>query len=193
MSASGEASRDRAVDVSFLVGVALKVLNAVWDLSAGIPLLFIGPDRLADWTQTLAGGVLAQDPDNLLATYAVGATSHLTSASLSYAAAYFLVHGCVKVAVLIALVRGSQRMYPWVIGALGALLIYQLVDFAFSHSAMMLTLSLLDVVVIWLTWREWRHGRVLQDVLAKYAPAWAARWPFPSGYSASRESVSSAS
>ncbi len=63
--------------------------------------------------------------------------------------------------------------------ALLALLAYQLVDFAFSHSIMMLVLSILDGIVAWLTWREWRHHRVLQTVLLKYAPRLATRWPFP--------------
>jgi uncharacterized membrane protein len=189
MSASGVTSRDRAVDVSFLVGVALKVLNTVWDLAAAVPLLLITPDRLADWAQSFTIGFLGLGPDNAVASYVANATSHLTSASLTYAAAYFLVHGCVKVAVLVALVRGSTRMYPWVLGALGALLAYQVVDFAFTHSTMMLILSALDAVVIWLTWREWRHGRVLQDVLAKYAPSWAERWPFPSTSAVRRTSA----
>lgn len=180
MRAVRPSGRERLLDFSFLVGVALKVLNVFGDLGAGIPLLFLGPERLSLWAQLATNDVLAEDPDNVAANYVMHATEQLTSSSLNYAAVYFLVHGLVKVAILIALIRGSRRMYPWVIGALGALLVYQLVDFAFTRSVTMLILSVLDAIVIWLTWREWRHHRVLQDVVAKYAPNLASHWPFPS-------------
>ncbi|HEY0247847.1 MAG TPA: DUF2127 domain-containing protein [Gryllotalpicola sp.] len=186
MRTDTELGRERMLDASFLVGIAIKVLNALGDLLIGIPLLFVRPDQLSALAQWLTRDELAHDPDDLLANLVVGAASNLSASSLSYAAVYLLVHAVVKIAILIALARGSRRWYPWIIGALLALFVYQMVDFAFTHSLTMLVLSLLDGIVIWLTYREWRHHRVLRDVLHRYWPRFASSRLFAPSASSSR-------
>ena len=171
--------RDRLLDLSFLAGVGLKVLNIIGDFAAGIPLLFVDASAVSDWVKWLTADQIAENPDDPIALWVVSTTDHLTNASLGYAAIYLLIHGIVKVGIIIAMVRGHIKLYPWVIGALSLLVVYQLVEFALNHSLFMLFLSLLDIVIVWLTWREWKHHRVLQDVLMKYAPKMASRWPFP--------------
>lgn len=172
------ANRERALDLSFLSGVGLKVVNVVGDLLIGIPLLFLSAGQLTSWAQAATSATLAQDPDAPIANFVVNSTAGLSTASLDYAAIYLLIHATVKIAILIGLVRGSLRFYPWVMAALVALLVYQFTDFAITHSILMLVLSLLDSIVVWLTWREWRQGRVLRDVLERRWPTLAARWPF---------------
>lgn len=173
-----QARRERWLDYSFLIGIALKILNIIGDFLAGIPLLFIQPHQIKHLGQWLAADGLADNPHDPIANLIINATIHVNSGTLLYFAIYLLIHGLVKLGIIIALIRGSHRVYPWAIAALGALLLYQVIDILVKFSTTMVILSILDSIIIWLTWREWKHHRTLQDVLMRYAPKMAQRWPF---------------
>jgi uncharacterized membrane protein len=171
---------DRALDFSFLVGIGLKVLNIIGDVLVGIPLLFIKPHQIGSFIHTITASELLENPNDRMSNFLVHSTAQFTHGALLYLGIYFLLHGLVKIGIVTALVRGSRNVYPWAIGALIALLIYQIISISISiHFSITLTiLSVLDFVIILLTLREWRHHRTLQDVLMFYAPKVASRWPF---------------
>jgi uncharacterized membrane protein len=93
---------------------------------------------------------------------------------------YIAVHGAVKVAIVVALAVGAVRVYPWAIGALGILTIVQIVDLVVNPAIGVILLTVLDLIVIALTWREWRERRSLWDTFAATA-AWVRRHPAPAG------------
>ena len=169
---------DRVLDYSFLIGIGLKILNIIGDILIGIPLLFIQPGQIADFIHWLTASELLENPHDNIANFLVSTSSHVTHGSLLYLGVYFLLHGVVKIGIVAALVRGSHTVYPWAIGALTTLLIYQIVSIILHFSLTLTILSALDLVIIVLTLREWRHHRTLQDVLMFYAPQIASRWPF---------------
>ena len=171
---------DRALDFSFLIGIGLKILNIIGDVLVGIPLLFIQPGQIGNFIHSLTASELLENPNDKIANFLVSTTAHVTHGSLIYLGIYFLLHGLVKIGIVGALVRGSQNVYPWAIGALVALLLYQIVSIIIHFSIILTLLSVLDLVIILLTLREWYHHRTLQDVLMYYAPKIASRWPFRS-------------
>jgi uncharacterized membrane protein len=169
---------DRALDFSFLVGIGLKVLNIIGDVLVGIPLLFIRPHQIGSFIHSITASELLENPNDRMSNFLVHSTAQLTHGALLYLGIYFLLHGLVKIGIVTALVRGSRNVYPWAIGALVALLIYQIISISIHFSITLTILSVLDFVIILLTLREWRHHRTLQDVLMFYAPKVASRWPF---------------
>ncbi|MDB5180228.1 MAG: hypothetical protein JWN12_860 [Candidatus Saccharibacteria bacterium] len=170
--------QDRILDYSFLVGIGLKILNIIGDVLVGIPLLFISPAQVNSVTQLLTTGELIENQNDTISNFIVKATTGLDTGTLVYLGIYFLIHGAVKIGIVAALVRGSSHVYPWAIGALCALLVYQIVDIIIKFSLPIAVLSALDLVIIWLTFREWRHNRTLRDVLEIYAPKMVTKWPF---------------
>lgn len=158
--------RGHVLDLVFLVGVALKALDAVLELAAGLVLLFVTPEGLASLTRRLTAGELLRDPHDLLANLLVTGVAKLHPDDLRLLAIYFLVHGIVKAAIVIALVVGAVRVYPWAIGALSLLTLLQIVELARHPSIGLVVLTVLDVVIIALTWREWRQHRGLRETLA---------------------------
>ena len=171
---------DRALDFSFLIGIGLKILNIIGDVIVGIPLLLIQPSQIGNFIHSLTASELLENPDDKIANFLVSTTAHVTHGSLIYLGIYFLLHGLVKIGIVGALIRGSRNVYPWAIGALVALLLYQIVSIIIHFSIILTALSVLDLVIILLTLREWYHHRTLQDVLMYYAPKIASRWPFRS-------------
>ncbi len=154
-------TRDHLLDLVFLVGVLLKGLDGLLEVLVAVPLLVVPhPDwvRLAH-VFTLPGP--RHDPIDLIAGIAVHEAARLGRDELVAIGVYLLVHGVVKLAIVVALLVGATRLYPWAIGALGLLTVYQLVDLVVHPSLGVAVLTVLDVVIIALTWREWRRNRTL--------------------------------
>nr|WP_274635635.1 DUF2127 domain-containing protein [Microbacterium bovistercoris] len=165
--------RDLVLDWVFLGGVLFKALDGVAELAAGIPALFISHVQLVALVRALTAGELAEDPHDLIANFVLHVSSTLSPDAMLIAGVYLVVHGAVKLAIVTALLLGSRRIYPWVLGALGVLLVVQIVDLALRFSVGVLLLTALDVVIIWLTAREWRHRRTLRDVVRLRMPGLA--------------------
>jgi uncharacterized membrane protein len=155
--------RERVLDLVFLVGVVFKGVDGLVELIGGAILLFITPGQILGVTQSVFAHELAEDPDDPIANAVLHGVAHLDSSATAFLAAYLLVHGAVKVVVVIALLLGSRRVYPWAIVVLVLFLIYQVYEILTAPSVGVVVLTVFDAVIIWLTWREWRHGRTLHE------------------------------
>ena len=69
---------------------------------------------------------------------------------------FFLPHGVVKVGLVIALLRQKLWAYPWALVAFVLFLIYQIYLVIVHQTFLMGFLVVLDIVIIWLVWREWQ-------------------------------------
>jgi len=131
-----------------------------------------GLDGLAE----LAGGVAALIlPAGSVVSIAHG---HVHARDVPLLVVFLLVHGVVKIAIVAALVVGALRVYPWAIGALALLTVLQIVDLVMRPSLGLVLLTILDLAVIALTWREWRAHRSLRQTLAATI-AWMRARPAP--------------
>lgn len=151
------------LDLLFLVGVVGKGIDGLVELVGGILLLMVTPGQLASLVHLLTAEELSEDPHDLFATLLLHGVAHLGATTTTMLAAYVLLHGVVKVAIVIALLLGSRRVYPWAIGALGIFLVIQLVSLVATPSVGVVVLTVLDAVIILLTWREWHENRTLHD------------------------------
>lgn len=155
--------KERLLDLVFLVGVVLKGIDGVAELVGGTVLVLVGPSQLDHATTSLTADELREDPHDTLATMLVHGVHHLGARDTHFLAAYLLLHGVVKVAVVGALLLGTRRIYPWAIVALVAFLVFQVYELVVKPTAGVAVLTVFDVAIILLTWREWRHGRTLHD------------------------------
>ncbi|GAA4190812.1 DUF2127 domain-containing protein [Gryllotalpicola kribbensis] len=155
--------RERLLDLVFLIGVVVKGIDGLFEFAAGAVLLFVTPGQILGATRALFAHELAQDPGDLIATSALHGAAQLDSAAAAFLAAYLLVHGAVKLAVVIALLLGSRRVYPWALLVLVLFLVFQVYELFTAPGAGVGILTALDAVIIWLTWREWRRGRTLHE------------------------------
>lgn len=143
------------LDLLFLVGVVVKGLNGVAELAGGVAAAILP----ADTSVSIAHG-------------------HVHEHDVPLLVVFLLVHGIVKVAIVVALIVGALRVYPWAIGALAVLTILQIVDLVLRPSLGIVLLTILDLLVIALTWREWRAHRSLRQTFAATV-AWVRRRPEP--------------
>jgi len=157
------AARERLLDLVFLVGVVVKGADGLVELVGGAILLFVTPHQILGMTRAVFAHELAEDPDDPIANAVLHGVAHLDAGGSAFLAAYLLVHGLVKLAVVVALLAGSRRVYPWALVVLIGFLIYQVYELITAPSVGVVILTLLDALIIWLTWREWRHGRTLHE------------------------------
>ena len=147
------------LDRLFEIGIVAKGLNGAAELVGGLLLLLLGPDRLHRWVAALTQGELSEDPNDVVARYLLRTADGLDGNAVLFGAAYLLVHGVVKVVLVVALLRNKIWAYPWMIGVLLAFVAYQVYRIVLSPSPGLIALTAFDVLIIALTWREWRVQR----------------------------------
>lgn len=158
-------TRERWFDLVFLVGFAFKAVDGIVELAAGIPLLFLRPGQVEAAARLVTAGELQEDPDDLLAHLIRHGVATLSADATLFAAAYLIVHGLVKLGIVAAVFRGSRRLYPWAIAALGGFVVWQGYEFVVHPGVGLALLTLFDTVIVALTVREWRHHRSLGDAV----------------------------
>lgn len=152
------------LDVAFLLGLLLKAVDGLGEVVVGIPLLFLSPAQLEGLVRRATAEELREDPSDLLANAVVHATSGLPASATGFAAVYLLLHGLVKLGIVAAVFVGTRKVYPFAVVALAAFLVWQVWTLAHAPGVGMALLTVIDVLVLALTWREWRHHRSLRQV-----------------------------
>lgn len=156
----GPATRDPAwLDKAFRISLVLKGLDGVLELVGGILLLLVSPDQIGSVVRTLTQHELAEDPQDLLAGALVHAAGTMTLSASLFGAIYLLLHGLVKVVLVWAVLKDRLWAYPWMIAFLLIFICFQEYQIWVAFSWGLFLLTLFDIVIVWLTWHEYRSHR----------------------------------
>jgi uncharacterized membrane protein len=145
----------------FRVALVFKGLDGLLELIGGVILLVVRPEQIQGLADFLTRGELQEDPRDFVATHVLAASNAFSShGSLAFwSALYLLSHALVKIVLVWAVIRDRLWAYPWMIVFLLAFIVYQVFAMAVHFSIGLLLLTILDVVVCWLTYREYRRLR----------------------------------
>ena len=147
------------LDRAFAIGIILKGLDGVLEVVGGVLLLVVSPSAIDKVTRALTQHELSEDPHDFLATHLLHAAGSLTGSSLQFGAWYLLLHGVVKIVLVASLLRDKIWAYPWMIAFLVVFIVYQIYRMTFAFSIGLLGLTIFDIVVVWLTYREYGKQR----------------------------------
>ncbi|WP_343988597.1 DUF2127 domain-containing protein [Pseudonocardia aurantiaca] len=140
----------------FRFALLLKGLDGAAELLAAVVLLVVP----AAAVHQLVADVLARDllgrPDGFLARHLVAGTAEFASGNRTFVVLYLGLHGIVKIALVVALVRRWQPAYPVAVAVLTAFVAYEIDRAVRTGSVLLPFLAALDVVVIVLIIREYR-------------------------------------
>jgi uncharacterized membrane protein len=149
-----------ALDTTFKVGLVLKAADGVLEIIAGTLLLFVSPSTIDRLAHTVTAHELSEDAHDRLANYLLHTTAHLSSGTTLFGAIYLLSHGISKVVLVALVLRNKLWAYPWLIALLGAFIVYQLYVIVFAgFSWGLVALTAFDLLLVWLTLREYRARR----------------------------------
>jgi uncharacterized membrane protein len=131
----------------------------VLEVVGGFLLLVVSPATIDQVSRALTQHELSEDPHDFLATHLLHAAGSLTGSSLQFGAAYLLLHGVVKIVLVAALLKDKIWAYPWMLAFLLVFIVYQSYRMTFAFSIGLLGLTIFDLVVVWLTYREYGKQR----------------------------------
>ena len=147
------------LDRLFVVGIIGKGLNGTAELLGGLLLLFLTPGQIQHVAVSWTRGELSEDPHDFIATHLLHTANGLTGSAVLFGAIYLLAHGLVKVVLVVALLLNKLWAYPWMIVVLLLFIGYQLYRIVLNPTAGLIALTVFDVVVVALTWREYLQQR----------------------------------
>ena len=142
------------LDWSYEIGIIGKGLNGTLEIVGGILLLAL-PTSMIEGLFAWLAGLFSSDPTTFIARNLLQVGNELATGGTTAALVFFLPHGLVKVGLVIALLRQKLWAYPWALFALTLFLIYQVYLVIAHQTFLMGFLVVLDIVIIWLVWREW--------------------------------------
>lgn len=140
----------------FKISLLIKALNAITDLVGGIIIWFTSKIFLVTFILNLLQHELSDDPKDYVANFIVNSAEALAVSSQYFLGAYLIVHGVVKIFLLICLFKKKLWAYPVSIIIFSLLTFYELYLFYFSHSIWTLSFIILDILLVLLTWNEYK-------------------------------------
>jgi uncharacterized membrane protein len=148
---------------SFEVGIAIKGFDGLMEVLGGAIILFMKPAEMNELVRKICEHLLARAPHSSVAIHMFNASQNMTSSSARFAALYLLSHGLVKVLLVTCLWMNKLWAYPMTIGVFGAFAMYQVFRFMHTHSWALIVLTIFDVLIILLTWNEYRHQEAMRQ------------------------------
>jgi uncharacterized membrane protein len=122
-------------------------------------LLVFPPGAIQHFVVGLTHNELSRDPNDVIATHLRSAAEHLSVGGELFAAIYLLSHGIIKAVLVYALIKDKLWAFPWAIGVFTGFGIYQIYRYSVHPSGWLIALTILDAIVIVLTWLEWKRVR----------------------------------
>lgn len=142
---------------AFQLGILLKALDGVLETACSIVFLSTPTFEIRHVLALLTRQYLSEDPHDFLANALIHLTEHFSVSTQHFASIYLFVHGMVKVGLVGGLLRGLHWAYPAALLVLTAFIFYQLYRLIYTHSVVLLLLTVVDSVIVFFIWREWRY------------------------------------
>jgi uncharacterized membrane protein len=161
------------LDRVFEIGIIAKGVNGAIELLGGLLLLFVTPEWIRHLAVSVTRVELSEDPHDFIATHLLHTTNGLTGNAVLFGAVYLLTHGAVKVVLVVALLLNKVWAYPWAIIVLLVFIGYQLYRISLTPTGGLIALTIFDVLIVLLTWREYRVQRRRRKDQAGSTPAHA--------------------
>ncbi|QHI73712.1 DUF2127 domain-containing protein [Aminipila terrae] len=141
----------------FNIGILLKAINGTLEIIGGILLMILNPTRLNSIIVLLTQNELSEDPRDILANYMVK-LSYQFSVNTQYFWVFYLIsHGLIKLILILLLWKRKLWAYPLTIFALILFVTYQIYRYTIYHSTWLIFLTILDILIILLTFVEYKR------------------------------------
>lgn len=145
------------IHLVFDVSLWIKGLFALSEILGGIAAYFVSQQFLLSIVLWITKEEFAEDPHDLIANLLLHSAQNFSVSTQAFTAIYLLAHGVIKLWLIVGLLREKLWYYPTAMAVFGLFIVYQLYRYAFTHSVLLLLLTVLDIIVIGLTWHEWRY------------------------------------
>jgi uncharacterized membrane protein len=147
---------EKRIHQVFFVSVLLKGLDAAAEIVAGLALALTTQQAILRLVQWITHNELIEDPHDFVANSLLHVAQSFSVDTKTFYAYYLLSHGAIKLVMVAGLLANRLWAYPFGLVVMVLFIVYQLYEFAHTHSAGMLALTVFDVLVLYLIWHEYR-------------------------------------
>lgn len=148
---------EKKLFAAFEVSLWLKGIFALSEAVAGVAAYIASPRTLLTSVLWVTKDEFAEDPHDLVANFLMHTVQHLSGSAQKFAALYLLGHGVLKLWLIAGLLRRRLWYYPVSIAIFALFIVYQIYRYTFTHSVWLLLITVMDLVIIVLTWHEYRY------------------------------------
>jgi len=156
-SAKTEAKIERDLLWLFDLALILKIINGSLEMLAALLVLFVPPSLVLRLAEFATSGELAQDPNDLIAIGIQTAAQTFTVHTHYLLALYLVLHGSIKVLLVIGILAKKRVAYPLFMIALAIFGAYEAYRGFILHEMLLQALAIFDLALLVLTSYEYRR------------------------------------
>lgn len=149
--------REKDILWFFDLALLLKAANGGLEILGAALILFVPPTLVVRIAEFLTGGELAQDPSDFIAAAIRGAAQSFAVHSHYLLALYLVLHGAIKVLLVIGIFAKKRIAYPLFIFALAIFGVYEAYRGLARHEQLLQILAAFDFTLLILTAYEYRR------------------------------------
>jgi uncharacterized membrane protein len=148
-------TEEKYIRQAFFLSLVFKAGIAAIETLCGFVLLFT--TKIILYLTAFIQNQLIEDPRDYFATHLQHLLPYFTNHSQRYVSFYLLAHGIVKLVLIVELFRKKLWAYPATVIFLFLFIVYQVFRLLTDgYSLTLFLLTVLDLILIWLTWHEYR-------------------------------------
>jgi len=141
----------------YFISVLIKGVDGFLETLGGFLFLMMSRATLKGLIIGLTQHELLEDPDDWIANSLRQAFGHLSRGEKLFGGIYLLTHGLIKVLLVVGLLRDKLWAFPTSLAFLGMFIGYQVYRLCSHFSLGLLLLTVFDVGVVFLIWREYKY------------------------------------
>lgn len=140
----------------FQIGMWWRIGYGFLRIVFGLVLLNVVGLPLIDAISTLMSHELIEDPNDLLFSFVSQALSNHPFYISYFISFYFLFWGIVDIVLSYNLIKHRLWAFPTSFVVIGTFIMYEIIRFSHTYSLILLWVICVDVVILWLIWREYK-------------------------------------
>ena len=141
----------------FIIGVIVEGIDGILEFIGGIALIFVKSNFIINITRKIFQHEIVQDPTDLISNYLIRISQHISPDVLLFIAIYFIIHGIIKIGLVVGLWLKKLWAYPLAGIILTLFVIYQIVRLLNTHSPILIFSILIDILILILLKSEYKR------------------------------------
>lgn len=142
--------------IGFEFGIIIKGIDGILEILGGFLFLMINSTKLSNIVALITQHELSEDPNDLIAHFLLKIANEYSVSTQYFGFFYLLSHGIIKLFLICMLMLKKHWAYPLAIVFLVLFIVYQIYRYVIDHSFLLILLTVFDLIMIFLTWKEYK-------------------------------------
>jgi uncharacterized membrane protein len=151
----GTLQEEKQIRRYFRISVLIKGFISLLEVIGGLLAFVIPPSAVTNIVIAMSQDELSEEPGDFIASHSLQIAQHFTIASGTVIGIYLLTRGLIKLGLVFALLKNQLWAYPASLVVLGLFILYQAYLIVLSHSLIIITITIFDLIVVYFIWREY--------------------------------------